>query len=265
MVDLGLAIKSELKTEMKEPMYVVTGASAGIGQAVAREIAVRHLPVVAVARSAGPLHELAANCAPYVTAVVADLGTRKGVEQVAYAMGEQACKGIVHCAGSLVPLEPYRMLDASELERHFSIHVGTPIAMNQALSVHAPIGRVMFIDSYSAITPRDGWSAYSIVKSAAQMAARCAAQELRGTNVIRVFPGAVKTQIVDAVMGSDTETARVFGEILKRGEFADPADTAKFLAALLIDAPDALIGSQESWDYNNHEHRTLAQDLASRS
>ena len=232
-------------------MYIVSGASTGIGRAVAAAIASRKLTVMAVARSAEKLESLAEQYHPWIRTVAADLASAAGINKVSAAIsGENAIAGIVHSAGSLVPLEPYDSIQATALVDHFRIHVGAPLALHQSIANEHNIDRVVFIDSYSAASPRHGWAAYSIVKAAAQMAARCASQELSDSGIIRVFPGAVKTRIVDEVMKSDTETAKAFASMLDRGELAKPHEVAEFISSLLIDAPVDLLQTRESWDYN---------------
>ena len=236
--------------------YLVTGASAGIGRAVTEALAARQVRVIAVARSAEPLESLAGGAAGHVRAVVADLSTDEGLGRVVAAVSHVAeIAGIVHAAGSLVSPQPYRCVAGSELVDHFRIHVATPIDLYHRLAANHVVSRMVFIDSYSASAARHGWSAYSIIKAAAQMSARCAAQELAETLSIRVFPGAVNTRVVDAVLASDSETAKAFEAIRARGELAEPADVAKFLVGLLIDASDDLLRSREAWDYNNAADR----------
>lgn len=244
-----------------KPVYIVTGATRGIGRAVALALAKRGFRVVAVGRSLDLLNSLSQACGPTVTPVHADLATPKSIEQIVSCIAtENQIDGIVHAAGSLVPLEPYDSIDSDELVEHFRIHVGTPIALYRSVSRSRPVKRMLFIDSYSASTARLGWGAYSIVKAAAQMAARCAAQELPETRTIRAFPGAVNTQIVDSVLASDTETATTFARMLEKGEFAEPHDVAEFLVALLVDASDELLASQDAFDYNNPVDRAALRN-----
>lgn len=245
-------------------MYIVTGASTGIGRAVAAAIASRKLCVLAVARSTEALESLAAQYQPWIKTVTADLATVDGITRVSAATsGEPAIAGVVHSAGSLVPLEPYHSIQPTELVEHFRLHVGAPLALYQAVASTHTIARMVFIDSYSAASPRHGWAAYSIVKAAAQMAAKCASQELSGTDTIRVFPGAVKTRLVDSVMSSNTETAKSFAGMLERGEFAEPPEVAEFITSLLVDATKDLLRASESWDYNSQADRERVSRLQS--
>ena len=232
-------------------MYVVTGASMGIGHAVARELIGRGLDVIAVARSPididGSIN------------VSADLATAKGVAAVAETLaGSGPVAGIVHGAASLIKVAPYGELDTHSLIEHFAVHVAAPIALYRSLAASNGVKRMLYIDSFSSTTHRVGWSGYSIIKAAAQMAARAAAREAEGTEVIRVFPGAVDTRIVDEVLTSDSPSASVYAALRDKGELADPADTARFVASLLVDASDDLLSSRETWDYNDAEDRAAA-------
>lgn len=217
--------------------------------------------VAAVGRSTEPLDSLRESCRPCLITLEADLSTDDGVQAVAdkiraISSGQPAViDGIVHSAGSLVPLEPYDKIDANELVQHFRIHVATPLNLFQTLSQSHSIKRMLFIDSYSATAPQLGWSAYSIIKSAAQMATRCAAKELASTRIIRAYPGAVNTRIVEAVLRSQTETAATFAAMLEKGEIAEADQVAEFLVTLLVDASDKLLASQESFDFRNSTDR----------
>ena len=234
------------------PLHIVTGATRGIGRAVAAALAARGHRVVAVGRSTELLDSLVETSGSLVSTVAADLATKHGIDKlVAHIAAEGEIASVLHSAGSLVPLEPYASIDSDELVEHFRIHVGAPISLYQAVSRNHSIRRMLFIDSYSASAARLGWAAYSVIKSAAQMAARCAAQELPDTLSTRVFPGAVNTRIVETVLASDTATASTFAGMLERGEFAEPEEVAEFLVALLLDATDELFCSREAFDYNN--------------
>lgn len=165
--------------------------------------------------------------------------------------------GLVHSAGSRVVPEPFQVMNTDDLVHHFRVHVASQIRLTQVLQEATSVRRILFIDSYSAVEPRNEWGAYSITKAAAQMAARCAAQELGHTTVVRVFPGAVHTGVVDTVIASETQASAVFSAIKSAGKVARPEDVAEFIVALLADVTDKLVQSTEAWDYNDPEHRAL--------
>ncbi|MDB4733434.1 SDR family NAD(P)-dependent oxidoreductase [Planctomicrobium sp.] len=246
-------------------VIVVTGASSGIGHAVAAALAQRGLPVLAVARSQKPLRELVDRFPTLIRAVAADLSRQDGIESVLAAVEPNvAVYGIVHSAGSRVTPESYQSINTEALIEHFRIHVASQIRLYQTMTTKVSIARMLFIDSYSASQPRDGWGAYSITKSASQMAARCAAQELSDTITIRVLPGAVRTGVVESVIASGTKTADVFQDLDKAGKVVAPEAVADFITGILVNTTDEMLRSIQAWDYNNLEHRTLVQSAKDR-
>ena len=80
------------------------------------------------------------------------------------------------------------------------------------------------------------------------MAARCARAELSDTQTIRIFPGAVQTGVVDAVLTSNTETAQVFQALKDDGKIATPDKVANFVCKILNDLPDQTLKSVDAWD-----------------
>lgn len=230
-------------------MFVVTGASSGIGRAVTIALADRNEPVLAVARASARLRELPKSY-PRVTALAADLLSREGARQVVDACASYPCiAGIVHAAGTLIEPQAYGSIDSGVLLGEMRVHVMAPIDLNQQLQ--AQLGRIVFLDSYSSNDLRVGWAAYSIVKAAAQMAARSAAEELDNVRVIRVFPGAVRTPLVDAVLKSphDSPTRRTFLALQAEGKLSPPDEIGEWIAQLLLDASDEELNAHPTWQY----------------
>lgn len=222
-------------------IYIVTGASSGIGRAAAAALAARGVTVLAAARSAEPLSELAAAADGNIRPVVADLATEAGLAALAEAASAfDRVDGIVHSAGSLVPVESYGELTSAALAVHFEIHVGAPIEINNRLREQLRGGRVFYIDSYSASSPRDGWAGYSILKAAAQMAARAASQELDDVNVVRIFPGGVRTPLVEAVLAAPetSAAANAFRDFDAAGDITEPEDIGAYIAQVALDVSD---------------------------
>ena len=228
-------------------MHVVTGASSGIGMGIARGLVARGETVIAVARRAHLLEELAASAPERVQPLPTDITPERGIGEIVEACDSTPIRSIVHSAGSLVDLVPWADLTPEVLLGHLAVHVAAPIALTAALASSSRVERMVFIDSYSATTPRHGWSAYSIVKSAAQMSARSARQEFPNARVLRVFPGAVDTQLLDLVLGSRTEAAETYLRLQAEGKVSSPELVGQEIADLLLDTPDAVLESEEVW------------------
>ena len=235
-------------------MFVVTGATSGIGQAVAIALARRHRKVIAIGRNIDRLNLLVDEHPELIQGVAADIATDSGIRIVSEVLQSFVnIDGLVHAAGSTVPLSSYRDLNSKELSHHFSVHVAAPVALNNCLREKLKGARVLYLDSYSASSPRVGWAAYSIVKAAAQMAARLAVAEMSDSTVIRVFPGGVRTPLVEAVLASTTasETADVFRKTDAEGKIFEAPVVGEYLTNILLRATDDEIRNREYWDFNN--------------
>lgn len=236
-------------------MYIVTGASSGIGQASALALASRDLKVVAVGRNLTNLHSLQNQYPDQIKVVQADISTAHGIAAIVDAVNSStSVDGIVHAAGSSVPLTKYESMTLQDsVEEHVSVHVTAPIALNNALNGKLNGSRILFIDSYSANSPRVGWAAYSIVKAAAQMAIRCAQAELKTSNVIRLFPGGVRTPLVETVLRStdQSEVVDTFKKLDIESKLLTPETVGSYIANLLVDASVEQLASRSYWELEN--------------
>jgi len=238
---------------MLTSMWIVTGASSGIGAATARSLIERGREVAVVARRREPLEELRDIAPDRVRVICADIGSEQGIADV--VAGAEDCDriaGVVHAAGTLIAPCAYTDLDHHALVADMAVHVAAPIALNAALKAKLTGGRVLYVDSYSATALRQGWSGYSIVKAAAQMAALAADRELEDVSVIRAFPGGVRTPLVEGVLASDegSPTAEAFRLMDARGELVSPDTAGAFIAGLLLDTTDAELVARDTWVFS---------------
>lgn len=241
-------------------LFIVTGASSGIGQATALALAAREFQVIAVGRNLDNLLSLQDLYPKRVQVVQADISTTLGIDAILDAASyAQRINGIVHAAGSSVPLAEYQQLafTGNDLEGHFSVHITAPIAINNGLIGKLTGSRILYIDSYSALSPRVGWAGYSIVKAAAQMAARSAAAELKRSTVIRLFPGGVRTPLIEAVLKStnQSEVVDTFRKLDRDGKLWKTEVVGEYAAQLLVDASASQLASREYWELDNQNDR----------
>lgn len=217
-------------------MHVVTGASEGIGRAVATELAARGETVVAVARNRSRLAELQAGH-PGLEVVTADLATESGRQTLVSALeGRGRLDSVVHCAGSRVEPGALMDIDAVRLVDDFAIHVAGVIGVTRDLLKANGLGTFVIFDSYLATTPRVGWGGYSVVKAAAQMVARLLESELGEVEVLRLYPGAVRTDLLRTVLDSPPSPAReAYRSMESAGDVADPADVARWSADIILE------------------------------
>lgn len=252
---------------MKKNMNIlVTGASSGIGRAVSNSLASRNHHVIAVARTQHLLESLRQDNLGRLHIIPSDISTISGCDEVVdYVRSLPSLDGIVHAAGSGVEPMRYQELNVQKILEDMNIHVMTPITINQRLRKNLTDGRVLYIDSDSADSPRNGWAGYSIVKAAAQMAARSAADEMDKFKVIRVFPGGVRTPLVDVVLNSKQQSPVVdmFNELNTTGRLSEPQLIGEFIANILTSASDTQLDEREYWRFDNSKDQIFSTTVKS--
>lgn len=227
-------------------VILVTGASSGIGAAIAVALAARGATPMLVARRAPELAEVLARCGRG-SAVVADIATPEGRARVCEAVPDHLA-GLVHGAGWM-PVARASDLTDDTWESVLATNVGARASLTRALLPRlGPAARILFIGSFSADTPRAGASAYCTTMAASQMLMRCLRLELApDVGVAQLIPGAVRTALVMGAVTADPEQfpdAAWFAEQASSGAMAEPEEVGEFAAQLLLEMSfDAFSGA----------------------
>ena len=207
-------------------LVLVTGASSGIGAAVAREFASRGARLALVARSADRLAEVASACGDEggdARAFVCDVTDGHAVERMAGAVREWAGTPdvVAKNAGSFVPggvLET--TVDA--FRQQLEVNAVSAFAVTRAFlagMLERGSGRVLMMGSVASVRGYPGGAAYGAAKHAMLGLARALREEAKGTgvSVTTLLPGAVRTGSWD---GTDLPDER----------FMPPQDVARLAA-----------------------------------
>jgi len=222
---------------------LVTGASRGLGRALAEALAARGARVALVARDAGPLAEVVAAIRARggeAHAIAADVAAKDAIHRIAgQAHGLVGEIGIaIHNASTLGPV-PLRLLldtDCEDLAAVLETNLVGPFRLTKVLAGAMALrgdGVIVHVSSDAAVEPYPRWGAYGIAKAAQDHLSRVLAAELAGTGVrvIAVDPGEMDTAMhADAVPDADRAT-------LQR-----PADVAARIVAMIADAARAPSG-----------------------
>jgi len=252
---------------------IITGASQGLGKAIAAQFLREGAGVVICARDAALLsearEELAASGGP-VLAKPCDVSDEKQVgELVAFAQREL---GEVHVlvsnAGVYGPMGPTEEVDLQEWRRALDINLfGTLLPCRAVIPYFKQTGRgkIIIISGGGATNPLPNVSAYAASKAAVVRLMETLAEELRphGVEVNAVAPGALKTRLVEQVIAAGPEKvgAAFFAKNKKwADEGATPLELGAELCAWLASAEsDGITGKLISaqWDpwARLHEHR----------
>ncbi|HEX4390789.1 MAG TPA: SDR family oxidoreductase [Mycobacterium sp.] len=179
----------------EQPVAVVTGASAGIGEATARILAAQGFHVVAVARRADRINALAAEIGG--TAVVADVTDDAAVD--ALAAGLHRVDVLINNAGGAKGLEPVAEADLEHWRWMWETNVMGTLRVTRALLpklIDSGDGLVVTVTSIAAMEIYDGGSGYTAAKHAQGALHRTLRGELLGKPVrlTEIAPGAVETE-----------------------------------------------------------------------
>ena len=231
--------------------YIVTGASRGIGRALALELAQRGAGLVLNARDGEALAETAAACAEAGGKDVAEVAGSAGKDAVARALVDMAVAnagedfaGVVHAAGVLRPGPHFWELPVAHCNEVFEAAVGAVHRLaRRAFPVLLKRGRGVFVvfGSGAAEIAQPGIAAYCAAKAAEEHLVRQLALEAPAITTFAFRPG-----IVDTPMQEEARTAKgggakrlqqVFLPWKANGELLDPAVPARALASILDTDP----------------------------
>lgn len=187
---------------------VVTGASAGIGEATAKTLAAQGFHVIAVARRADRIQRLADEIGG--TAVVADVTDGAAVE--ALAAGLSRVDVLVNNAGGARGLEPVAEANLENWRWMWETNVIGTLRVTRALLpklIESGNGLIVTVTSIAAMEVYDGGSGYTAAKHAQGALHRTLRGELLGQPVrlTEIAPGAVETEFSLVRFGGDQQRA----------------------------------------------------------
>lgn len=199
---------------------LVTGASRGIGRAVALDLARAGAHVVALARTQGALEELddaIGAIGGQATLVPCDLADFDAIDRLGAKLFERWGKLdiLIGNAGILGPLSPLAHVDPAQWEKVLAINVTANWRLLRSLDLllrTSDAGRCVFITSGAAHRIKPYWGPYAVAKAALNALARTYAAETANTTNILVMlanPGPLRTAMrADAMPGEDPMTLR---------------------------------------------------------
>ncbi|MDY0884043.1 SDR family NAD(P)-dependent oxidoreductase [Dongia soli] len=199
---------------------LITGASRGIGAAVARRFAAEGAKLVLTARTVGGLEEVddairAAGGEPSLL-VPLDIKQYDAIDQLGAALFERFGKLdiLVGNAGVLGPLTPVPHIEVQQWQDVLDINLTANwrlIRSMDPLLRLSDAGRAIFVSSRAAQNPRPYWAAYAVSKAALEMVVQSYALEVQNVTPIRVNlidPGATRTKMRAAAYPGENPDTR---------------------------------------------------------
>jgi NAD(P)-dependent dehydrogenase (short-subunit alcohol dehydrogenase family) len=241
---------------------IVTGASRGLGAAIARALAGAGAAVAVTARrveDAGAVADEIVAAGGKAIAVACDVADRPSIERACAEVRDRLGTPtiLINNAGLIAPLGPFHAAGHDDWTTNIVVNLVGPAAAAQCVlpdMLAAGRGTIVNISSGAAHRPVAGWGAYSVAKAGLAMLSRILATEYadRGIRVFGLAPGLVDTgmqaDIREAGVGP---TAAMPPETLSRP--GEPADAVVFLCSA---AADSLAGQE--LDIRNADFRAAA-------
>jgi NAD(P)-dependent dehydrogenase (short-subunit alcohol dehydrogenase family) len=216
---------------------VVTGASSGIGAAIAEAMAQAGARVVLVGRDADRLARTAGTCGDGHTSIAVDVTADDAPQRVVQGALDAFGRidSIVHSAGIFWP-KPFPESPVESLDAQWAINVRAPYALTHAAEPHLGEGSsVIFISSIAGKLGFPNSAAYCATKGAVEMLVKSLSTEFapRGVRVNAIAPGNIHSPM-NAEFFKSAEYERAMIERTPAGRVGvveDIAPTVVFLAS----------------------------------
>lgn len=239
---------------IKKKVVIVSGASRGIGAAVAHWLATGGCRVVLLARTASSLQTVAEDVqrmGGHALALACDVRRANACQAaIRKAMAHFGrIDALVNNAGVLAPIA--RLVDASpeKLQNNLEVNLLGPMLLTQAAipALRRQKGRVVNVSSGAATRPIEGWCSYCAAKAGLNHLTGTLAAEEPDLTVVAIRPGVVDTRmqalIRDQGAGNmSAEKLAYFSDLKKNGRLLAPRVPARVIAWLALAGPRHLSG-----------------------
>jgi len=215
--------------QIQNTAALITGASRGLGRALALTLGRAGARLVLVAREAAPLDAVVSEvrqAGGVAHGIAADVGDKLAIHRIA---GEAAALVgpidlLIHNASTLGPTPLPLLLDTEceDFERVLQVNLLGPFRLSKIVAGSMALrggGLVVSISSDAAVEAYARWGAYSVSKAALDHLSRIWAAELGevGVRFLSVDPGEMNTQMhADAIPEADPASLRDPGDIAAR-------------------------------------------------
>ena len=194
-------------TSLKDKIAVITGASSGIGKAIALDLAAKGVKTCLLGRKLETLEEVAVvarKTTPQVLCYQVDLTVDQDIRKIADCLHREfSCVDLlIHSAG-VISFGPLESASVEDFDRLYQINVRAPYALTQALlpMLRSRRGQIVFINSSAGLNAGPNVGQYSATKFALKAIADSFRQEVNaeGLRVLSVYPGRTASPMQAAI------------------------------------------------------------------
>ncbi|KAF2678380.1 short chain dehydrogenase-like protein [Lentithecium fluviatile CBS 122367] len=244
--------------ESKEMVIILTGASRGIGQAIAHHLLSQHHKLVLISRTHSALDQLhyqyGSDRVEVLAGDLADFSlAAKAVERANDRWGRLDALVVNH--GTLDPVKKVADSTVEEWRTGFGVNVFSAVALVQAALplLRKSHGRIIFTSSGASINAYQGWGCYGAGKAVLNHLALTLAVEEPLLTTVSVRPGVVDTEmqreIREVHRGAMSEgDAAKFQGLKRDGGLLKPELPGRVIARLAVAAGRELGGRFLNWN-----------------
>ena len=222
------------RTILQNQLALVTGATRGIGQAIARALAAEGCNLIVTGRSKSGLKQARRELEPFgvqVTAEPCDVSNEAGVNRLFKTIGNQPLGILINNAGISHAMAPLHELDPEVWQEVIATNLtGTFLCTRAALPLMKKGSTIVNNLSIAARTIFPGQAAYCAAKHGALALTASLGEEVRsqGIRVIALLPGA-----------TDTDIWAQFWPDAPRGKMLKPETIAQAVVNALLLPPES--------------------------
>lgn len=225
---------------LKDKVAIVTGASRGIGKAIAEVFVREGAKVVICARKQETLDQVAREIGPSVEAVACHIGKMDQIRNLVDSAVRQFGRIdiLVNNAATNIAQGPCLDVDEGQFDKMVEINLKSAFLLVKLVApgmCERGSGSIINVASVAGLRPQPDGLLYSMTKAALIMMTQCYARELgpKGVRVNAIAPGLIQTALSEYYWKDETRKAEIIGrQPLKHlGQPSEVAEVALLLAS----------------------------------
>ena len=227
--------------------YIITGASRGLGRALADLCMKRNASLILIARSFENQQQYGGH--QLITADLASAeGLKRVMEEISGSLGNKGDVFLINNAGMADPIKKAGSLPLMDTERAVHLNLLAPVMLTDAFIRHTEgrSGRRVIVNVTTGAINRiyEGWSIYSSTKAGLEVFTKtCAAEQMQNRNpaeIISFSPGIMDTAMQKGIRSASTDDFRQAGrfkDYKEKGHLRSPSLAAHMLFHLINGGP----------------------------